>query len=59
MLADDGPAVGAGVQDDLAVLHGEGDQATAQPASVGHRMKTILQQECTLKARLVNQNSCF
>ena len=38
MLADDGPAVGAGVQDDLAVLHGEGDQAAAQPASDGHKI---------------------
>ena len=34
VLSDHGLAVGAGVHDDLAVVHGERDQAAAQPASV-------------------------
>ena len=34
VLSDHGLAVGAGVHVDLAVVHGEGDQAAAQPASV-------------------------
>ena len=44
MLSDHGLAVGAGVHVDLAVVHGEGDQAAAQPASVGE-MESVLDEK--------------